>query len=72
MTSSWQSETGHLALRWTQVGQDDRYHPTWMLESSEAQGGYIPPLPDFSNHSPFGGVSRFQPDPAGRGQAIFL
>jgi hypothetical protein len=73
MTSSWQSETGHLALRWTEVGQHDQYHPRWMLENSEAHGGgHIPPLPDFSNHSPFGGVSWFQPDPAGRDQAIFL
>ena len=72
MTSSWQSETGHLALRWTEVGQRDQYHPPWMLESSEAEGGHIPSLPDFSNHSPFGGVSWFQPDPAGRDQAIFL
>ncbi len=23
MTSSWQSETGHLALRWTEVGRRD-------------------------------------------------
>jgi hypothetical protein len=43
-----------------------------MLESSEVQGGHLPSLPDFSNHSPFGGVSWFQPDPAGRDQAIFL
>jgi hypothetical protein len=43
-----------------------------MLESSKVQGGHIPPLPDFSSHSPFGGVSWFQPDPAGEpDQAIF-
>ena len=72
MKSSWRSETGHLALRWTEVGQRDQYPLSWMKECSEAQGGHIPPLPDFSDRSPFGGVSWFQPDPAGRNQAIFL
>jgi len=72
MTSSWQAETGHLVLHWAEVGQRDRCRPLWMLESSHAQGGDIPPLPDFSSHSPFGGVAWFQPDPAGRNQKIFL
>jgi len=72
MKSSWRSETGHLALRWTEVGQRDQHPPSWMKECSEGQGGHILPLPDFSDHSPFGGVSWFQPDPAGRNQAIFL
>jgi hypothetical protein len=71
MTSSWQSETGHLALRWTEVGQSHQFRPAWMLGSSETQGGHIPSLPDFANRSPFGGVSWFQPDPTGRNQAIF-
>ena len=71
MKSCWRSETGHLALRWTEVGQRES-PPSWLKECSEAQGGHIPPLPDFSDHSPFGGVSWFQPDPAGRNQAIFL
>src|SRR5215467_5060419 len=71
MKSSWRSETGYLALRWTEVGQRDQSPPSWMKECSEAQGGHIPPLPDFLDHSPFGGVSWFQPDPAGRNQAIF-
>jgi len=56
MMSSWQSEAGHLALRWSEFGQRDQYPPCWMLESSEPQSGYIPPLPDFANRSPFGGV----------------
>ena len=71
MMSSWQSEAGHLALRWSEFGQRDQYHPCWMLKSSEPQSGYIPPLPDFANRSPFGGVSWFQPDPTGRNQTIF-
>jgi len=72
MTSSWKSDTGHLVLQWAEVGHRDQYRPSWMLESSHAEGGHIPPLPDFSGHSPFGGVSWFQPDPAGRDQTIFL
>jgi len=72
MKSSWRSETGHLSLRWTEAGQPDQYRPSWMKDCSEAQGGHIPPLLDFSDRSPFGGVSWFQPDPAGRNQAIFL
>jgi len=72
MKSSWRSETGHLALRWTGVGQPDQYRPSWMKDCSEAQGGHISPLLDFLDRSPFGGVSWFQPDPAGRNQAIFL
>jgi hypothetical protein len=71
MMSSWQSEAGHLALRWSEFGKRDQYHPCWMLESSEPQSGYIPPLPDFANRSPFEGVSWFQPDPTGRNQIIF-
>jgi len=66
MKTSWESETGHLTCRWAEVGQRDKYHPRWMREISEAQSGYLPPLPDFTSHSPFGGVSWFQPNPAGR------
>ena len=55
MTSTWQVETGHLVWHWSEFGQRDQYHPHWILESSEAPSGYIPPLPDFANHSPFGG-----------------
>ncbi len=66
MKTSWQSETGHLACRWSEVGQRDKYDPHWMRETSDAQSGYLPPLPDFSSHSPFGGVAWFQPNPADR------
>ena len=64
MKTSWQLETGQLACRWSEVGQRDKYHPRWMQETSEAQSGYLPPLPDFTSHSPFGGVAWFQPNPA--------
>jgi hypothetical protein len=66
MKTSWQSDTGHLACHWSEVGQRDKYDPCWMKEASEVQSGYLPPLPDFTSHSPFGGVSWFQPNPTGR------
>jgi hypothetical protein len=54
MTSSWQSETGDLALQWAEVAQRDQYRPLWILQSSHAQGGHISTLKDFSSHNPFG------------------
>ena len=67
MTSSWQTETGHLVCRWSDVGQLVRYDPRWMKETSDAQCSYLPPLlPDFASRSPFGGASWFQRHPAER------
>jgi hypothetical protein len=60
MRSSWQTETGHLACRWSEVGQRVRYTPRWIEEASDIQSGYLPPIPDFASHSPFGGASWFQ------------
>jgi hypothetical protein len=31
-----------------------------MREASEIQGNYLPPIPDFASHSPFGGPFLFQ------------
>jgi hypothetical protein len=31
-----------------------------MQEASEVQGSYLPPLPDFASHNPFGGASWFE------------
>jgi hypothetical protein len=63
MKSSWQSESGHLACRWSEVGQRVRYNPPWMQETSDIQGGYLAPGPNFASKSPFGGASWFQPSP---------
>ena len=63
MTSAWQLETGHLTCRWSEFGQPVRYNPGWMQESSEPQTGYLTPIPDFVNRSPFGGIFCYQPDP---------
>jgi hypothetical protein len=59
MKSSWQIETGHLVCRWSEVGQRVKYNPHWMQEASDIRGSYVPPIPDFASHSPFGGASWF-------------
>ena len=66
MTSSWQTETGHLVCRWFGVGQLAPYNPSWLQETSDIQSSYLPPLPDFASRSPFGGAHWFQPDPSDR------
>jgi hypothetical protein len=55
MRSSWQTETGQLARRWSEEGQRVQYNPAWMRESSESV--YVPPVQDFASHSPFAGAS---------------
>jgi hypothetical protein len=68
MKSSWQSQTGNLACRWSDVAaQRVQYNPPWMQETSDAPSSYLPPLPDFASHSPFGGGEPwFQLHPADR------
>ena len=66
MRSSWQSETGHLACNWFEVGQRAESNPPWLQELSELHGSYLPSVPDFASHSPFGGPSWFQPHIADR------
>ena len=61
MKSSWQQETGHLACRWSEVGQRVLYNPRWIQETSDVRSGYLPPAPNFASHSPFGGAYWFQP-----------
>lgn len=60
MGSSWQTEAGHLVCRWAEVGRRAQYNPQWMREASDIQGSYLPPVPDFASHSPFGGPSWFE------------
>jgi hypothetical protein len=59
MRSTWQMETGQLIRRWSEVGQRVQYSPQWMQEASGVQGSYLPPVPDFASHSPFGGATWF-------------
>jgi len=61
MKSSWQTETGHLALHWSDAGRRVEYSLRWMQETSEIRSSYLPPVPDFASHSPFGGATWFLP-----------
>jgi len=54
---SWQTETGQLACHWSEVGQHVEYNPRWMQDAASIPSGYLPPLPDFASHSPFGGTT---------------
>jgi hypothetical protein len=64
MRSVWQTETGRLECRWSEAEKRVQYNPRWMQETSESS--YVPPVPDFSSHSPFVGVSWFLPHTASR------
>lgn len=59
MTSSWQIKDGHLVRLWS--GQVEHTECNSLLEQlpSGTQSGYLPPMPDFPSHSPFGGPSWF-------------
>jgi len=59
MSSSWQTESGHLVCRWSEVGEHVPYDSQWMREASDIHGSYLPPVPDFASHSPFGGATWF-------------
>jgi hypothetical protein len=61
MKTSWHAETGQLTLHWSHVGERIPFDMPFTSEASSAQGSYLPPPPDFANHSPFGGPSWFQP-----------
>ena len=63
MQSWWESETGHLMCRWSEIGMRDIYNPQWMQEALAVPSGYLTPVPEFTSHSPFGGVAWFQPNP---------
>ena len=54
MQSSWESETGHLMCRWSEIGMRDIYNPQWMQEALAVPSGYLTPVPEFTSHSPFG------------------
>ena len=66
MNRTWQVQAGHLSCSWSETGQRVAYNPCWMKEASEIPSGYLPPVPDFASHSPFGGAFWFQPIAARR------
>jgi len=59
MTSIWQIKEGHLVQRWSERKEGAKYDAPWMQTTSHVQSGYLPPMPDFSSHSPFGLPSWF-------------
>ena len=61
MKSSWQTDTGNLSCRWSEVGQRVQYDSAWIQEMSVVQSGYLPPVPDFASHSPLGSGEWFVP-----------
>ena len=59
MTTSWEMEKGHLTCHWFEEGRIEAgkrapYDAAWMRDAAGARGSYLPPLPDFADHSPFG------------------
>ncbi|HTZ83288.1 MAG TPA: hypothetical protein VMB66_08870 [Candidatus Acidoferrales bacterium] len=61
MDRSWQVDSGRLLCHWSDMGQRIAYTPLWMKEASNVPSGYLPPVPDFASHSPFGGAFWFEP-----------
>jgi len=56
MRTSWQTETGHLECRWSEVGHVP-YQPYWMQGASDQCLGenVASSVPVFTRLSPFGG-----------------
>jgi hypothetical protein len=59
MTSSWQVKDGHIACRWSGLTERVKYESSCMQPDADIQGSYLPPMPDFAGHSPFGGPYSF-------------
>lgn len=68
MKTTWLTETGALECRWEGLCPADAQHSDErQVKTSEdrvMQGSYLPPLPNFACHSPFGGATWFYPNPA--------
>jgi len=54
MGTSWQSQSGQLTYRWTAIGYDAEFNLQLTRKNPVMQSGYLPELPDFASHSPFG------------------
>jgi len=59
VNSSWQMKDGHITCRWFGLMEREKYQSPWMQTRSNIQGSYLSPMPDFANHSPFGGPYSF-------------
>jgi hypothetical protein len=63
MTSSWQTETGHLTCTWSGLVQPAQSDPRHL--PANTQGTHLQPLLlDFASHSPFGAACWYHPRPA--------
>jgi hypothetical protein len=60
MSLSWQTRTGQLICRWSDIGVRTPYQAPWTQDVSDLPSGYLPPLTNFASHSPFGGPSWFE------------
>ena len=58
MKSSWNSKAGSLVCLWS-FEREPEYNLSWMQQTVEMQGSYLPPLTNFASHSPFSGPSWF-------------
>ena len=61
MDSLWQTAEGRLVRRWSEVEKRIPYTFDWDQQGSEVYCGYLPPVPDFASHSPFGAADWFEP-----------
>jgi hypothetical protein len=59
MISLWQMKDGRLVRCWAGQVERSEYESPIEQSTSDIQGGYLPPLPDFASHSPFGRPSGF-------------
>ena len=59
MMSWWQMKDGRLERVWSGQVERSEYESPVMQSTSDIQSRYLPPIPDFASHSPFGGPSWF-------------
>lgn len=59
MISSWQLKDGRLVRFWSGHVEPGESELPLMESASDIPSGYLPPMPDFASHSPFGGPSGF-------------
>lgn len=53
---SWRTEADRIECRWSEVGKRVPYNPRWIREpSTDVQSMTAPPVPAFTELSPFGG-----------------
>ena len=62
MQSSWQNEKGQIECRWS-AAHFTADNPLRLEPDAEGHSRYLPPIPHFASHSPFGGAYWFMPIP---------